>query len=274
MPELPEVETIVKYLKKHIINKKIIRVYLNYPQILKKPKAPWKFKKIIINNPILKISRLGKYILIELKPNYLLAIHLKMTGNLLYKKTVLFNRYTRLYFKLNNNFYLVLTDIRKFAKVYAGNKKELLATKPFSNLAPDALKIKLDEFKKRITLKKGKIKSLLLDQTKIVCGLGNIYTDELLWQAKIHPLHQNHILTNQQIKMLYKQMKKILKLAIKAKGSTIRTYRQPDGKKGNYQKIRFVYGRRGLNCFYCQTPVEVIKIAGRSSYYCPRCQQI
>lgn len=274
MPELPEVETIVKYLRKYLINKKINAVGIICPKLIKKPAPIQLFKKIVTKKPISEIRRLGKFIIIEFKSKYLLALHLKMTGNLLYTKSGFLKPPACIWFKLNNNHFLTFTDIRKFGRLYAGTKRQLLSAKPFMELAPDPLTIGFNEFKKRLTSKKSVVKQALIDQTKIVSGIGNIYANEILWQAKIHPLRQIRTLTHKEMKILYREIKKVLKLAIKTQGSTMRNYRKPNGTTGNYQKIRRVYARKNLRCFRCKTPIHTIKINNRSSFFCPKCQHI
>lgn len=273
MPELPEVETTKKYLKKYLLNKKINKVWIGYPKIIKEPDNIKQFKEIVRGKKITHINRLGKYILMELNHKYLLAVHLKMTGNLLYTNSKTKQPHSHIIFYLNNKHQLVFSDIRKFGRLYAGPKKELLKSLPFLTLAPDALKIKFDKFLSRIKSKRGKIKQSLLNQSKIVSGIGNIYADEILWHTKIHPLQSLENLSLTQISNLLNAIKMVLTTALKNKGSTIQTYRQPDGQSGNYQRIRKVYARYDLPCFRCNTKIKVIKISGRSTYYCPQCQK-
>jgi len=289
MPELPEVQTIVNDLKKQIIGFRILDVWSDAPRLVKKP--PFlEFKKEIKNLKILDIHRRGKNILIRLDKNKMLLIHQKLTGHLLIgrwqiknqkviplipgplKESV--NNYIHLIFYLNNNKMLALSDLRKFAKVILGSNKEVESLPDLKNLGVEPLNkdFTFSVFSSLISQEKRKIKTVLMDQ-KIISGIGNIYSDEMLWLSKIHPLSLAYQLSIFQQKKLYSALKKVLKSALYYRGSSVDDYRDPFGQEGHYsQKLR-VYRRNKKPCFRCGHLIEKIKLQGRSAYFCPYCQK-
>jgi formamidopyrimidine-DNA glycosylase len=294
MPELPEVETIVRGLKEKIINCKIIDAWTDIPKNIKKPKTFSDFLTQIKNKKIENIYRLGKNIIFELSDNYILLIHQKLTGHLLYgkwekDKNGKFvskipgplkddpqNNFLHLILFLDNGFQIALSDLRKFAKIILLKKEEFYNLKEIKNLGPDPLdkNFTFEKFKERIFKKKrGKIKKILMDQN-IIAGIGNIYSDEILWRAKIHPNKDISQLSEKELKDIYQIMKEVLLDAIILGGESISDFRNIFGKKGNFDKMRKVYRREGENCERCNNKIKRIKIGGRSSYYCPYCQKL
>ncbi len=267
MPELPEVETIKKYLERKIINKKIFKI-----EVLNK-KSFLGDKKNIIKRKIIALNRKGKLLIIQLDNNYYLTIHLKMSGQLLYfdKKIPGFldKKFIRIIFFLSSRSFLIFNDLRKFGWVKVVNKNE--SEKFFNNLGKDALLITYKELVNLCQKSKGKIKLLLMDQRKI-SGIGNIYACEILFLAKINPFKQANHLTKTEIKRLLKSIKTILYRSIKYNGTTIRSYIKPDNKQGNYQKHFLVYKREGEKCFKCGQKIIKVKLNNRSTFYCPQCQ--
>ena len=170
---------------------------------------------------------------------------------------------------------LALSDLRKFAKVELWDKEELMHSDYFKALGPEPLEksFTLANFKKAIKIKKGKIKQVLMDQS-VIAGIGNIYSDEILWSAKIHPLRLIEDLEDKDFKRMYLAMKKILKIAIKDRGESISDYRTPAGEKGRFDRHRMVYRREKEPCPRCKEPIKRLKIGGRSAHYCPKCQRI
>jgi formamidopyrimidine-DNA glycosylase len=291
MPELPEVETIVRDLKEKVLKKTISNVWTDAKEIIKKPKNFEDFKKELINTKILNIERRGKNIIFFLSNQKILLIHQKLTGHLLFgkwkkknktwvseiegplKKDPM-NQFLHLIFFFKDGWQLALSDLRKFAKVEILTKEEL--KKEINQLGPEPLdkNFKFEDFKKRILEKKSKeIKKVLMDQ-KIIAGIGNIYSDEILWEAKVHPLKIVENLKEDELKNIYKAMKKILPKAIKLGGESFLTYRKINGEKGKFDLIRKVYKREKEECFRCKSKIERIKINQRSTHFCPRCQKL
>ena len=288
MPELPEVETTVRDLKKKILGRTIVEVWSDFPKMIKKPESFEQFKKRIKGKRIEKVWRRGKNILIDLSDNKTLLIHQKLTGHLLLGKWKKekgkwisetkgplsedpMNKFLHLIFFLDNKEMLALSDLRKFAKVELVEKKEI--KKELSSLGPEPLSkdFTFEKFQEVLRGKKGKIKQVLMNQ-EVLAGIGNIYSDEILWQAKIHPLREAKGLKKEELRKIYKAMREILAQAIRLGGESISDFRRPSGEKGGFDKMRKVYRRQGERCFRCKTPIKRIKIGGRSAHFCPRCQ--
>lgn len=288
MPELPEVETIVKELAKEIIGRKIANVWTDFKKMVKKPKTFERFKKEIKGKKILNIKRRAKNIIFELSENRSLLIHQKLTGHLLLGKWKLergkwislvpgsladdpMNRFLHLIFCLDDGRQLALSDKRKFAKVELWGKKEL--EKKLSSFGPEPLEkdFTFEKFTGTLTRKKGRVKQILMDQT-VIAGIGNIYSDEILWQAKLHPFKDISKLSEEELNKIYQAIREILSKAIKLGGESISDFRRISGEKGYFDEERKVYRREGEKCSRCGTIIKRIKIGGRSAHYCPRCQ--
>lgn len=270
MPELPEVENIVRALRPKLCGKLIKEVEVAHHGIIAGRKNS--FSRLIRNKKIKGLSRKGKCIVFDLSNGYELGIHLGMTGQLLYRqKGGAIDRHTRMVFYLNDNLHeLRFADLRRFGWVSLrrpGEDKNAY----LDNLGPDALTLDLKGFKTRLSNRTGTVKGFLLNQ-HIISGLGNIYTDESLYRAGIHPQRKVSTLTEHEIKRLHKAIGQILKEAIVCGGSTVSTYRLPDGKEGEFQRQHKVYQRQGRPCPQCKTPIARIKVAGRGTYFCPKCQ--
>lgn len=241
MPELPEVETIRRQLAKKLIGKK-----LN-------------------GQPVIKIRRRAKILIIDFKNGSSLVFHLKLTGQLIFNGKP--SSYTRKVFYFDDGTRLVFNDARKF-----GWWKKVKNTKQIeSRFGPEALKIDLSIFKD--SLKKhprAEIKRLLMDQ-KFIAGIGNIYSDEILFAAKIHPFRKINTLDDQEIRQIYQNIKKILKEAIRCHGTTAKDYRDAHGRQGGYASHLKAYGKEGKKCPRCGTVIKRIR-RGRSSHFCPKCQ--
>ena len=291
MPELPEVETIVRDLNKTVLGRKIEDVWSDFKKIVKKPKHFQEFKKEIKGKKIQKIWRRGKNIIFALSKNKSLLVHQKLTGHLLLGKwqfnkgkwTSLIkgplsedprNRFLHLIFWLDNGQQLSLSDLRKFAKVELWDSKDLRKSKEFNALGPEPLEksFTLEKFKECLKNKKGKIKQVLMDQT-IIVGIGNIYSDEILWAAKIHPVRNASKLNKDELKRIYQAMRKILPKAIELGGESFSDFRRISGEKGYFDKERKVYRREGEKCSRCQNAIKRVKLAGRSAHFCPKCQK-
>jgi formamidopyrimidine-DNA glycosylase len=281
MPELPEVETIARGLRKTIVGKKVKVVQAIFPGIVKQNFDT--FKKAILQKVIKGVRRRGKYLLLDLAGGKTIMVHLGMTGNFLFVNKASkphpssknpASKHDHLIFRFcDSNAYLCYNDQRKFGKIKVFNTKEENNIPELKKLGPEALDITASEFVEIFRGRKGRIKSALLNQ-QIIAGLGNIYTDESLFEAKINPAQKIDSLNENKVRELHRAIKKILHKAIKAGGSSIDNYLNIDGRMGEFQLQHKVYGREGERCKRCGTKIKRIKINQRSSYFCPRCQPI
>ncbi len=291
MPELPEVETIVRDLRKKVLNRTFVGLWTDFKKIIKKPGNFGKFKKEIIGKKILRIWRRGKNILFDLTDKKTLLIHQKLTGHLLLGKWKKgrgkwvslekgplledpMNRFLHLIFWLDNGQMLTLSDLRKFAKAELWNAEELKASKGMKGLGPEPLGglFTFQKFKEILRPARGKIKQVLMNQN-IIAGIGNIYSDEILWAAKINPLKDVSEISERELKRIYLAMQKILKKAIKVKGESISDFRTLSGEKGGFDSFRKVYRKEGKPCPRCGAIIKRVKLAGRSAHFCPKCQK-
>lgn len=287
MPELPEVETIAKGLQKVLVEKRIKDVRAVFPGIVRQNFNL--FKKAIVQKRIKRVRRRGKYLLIDLSGGKTILAHLGMTGNFLFIRSAdlprkpsgrrrseseLDDKHDHLIFRFyGSDEQLRYNDLRKFGKMKVFNTAKERTIPELEKLGPEALEIKFSEFIEIFRRRKGKIKSALLNQ-RIIAGLGNIYADESLFEAKIHPAQRVDLLSENKLRDLHKAIKKILHKAIKAGGSSIENYLHVDGKIGGFQLQHQVYGREGEPCKRCRTKIKRIKINQRSSYFCPKCQPL
>ena|SRR3989338_1810608 len=301
MPELPEVQTVVDDLNKKVIGRRIQGVWLDWPKMVKDPLDQQKnkiahkhvaiFEKSLKGAKILKVKRRGKNILIYLSGKKLLLIHQKMTGHMLVGKWEIqgkkviplepkaivedpYNKYIHLILYLDNGKMLALSDLRKFAKAILGSVEQIENLPELVNLGPDALdkSLKFIKFVKFIKPEKRKIKQVLMDP-EVIAGIGNIYSDDILWSAKIHPFRPANKLSVKELKSLYKAMRAILVKAIKLRGTSSSDFRDTAGEKGGYADYLLVYQREGEPCLRCKTKIKRIKIGGRSAYFCSKCQK-
>jgi|AntAceMinimDraft_4_1070372.scaffolds.fasta_scaffold00204_35 formamidopyrimidine-DNA glycosylase len=287
MPELPEVQTIVDDLNKTILNKKIKRVEIRLPKIAKCDDRD--FCTVLKNISFQKISRWGKYIIVQLsREGEYLVVHLRMTGQIIYidKKKVIAgghsteeesldlpNKQTHLIIYFQDNSKLFYNDQRQFGFWQIVNSKELKQVRDKLGLNPLYAEFNLLSFKKLLKKRKGNIKAFLLNQ-KYIAGLGNIYTDESLFRAHILPFRKINNLTSKEIKKLYQAIKDILNLSVKHRGTTFNNYVDAGGRKGKFIKFLKVYKKEGQKCSRCgKEKIKKIKVAGRGTRYCPYCQK-
>jgi formamidopyrimidine-DNA glycosylase len=269
MPELPEVETTVRELKNKIIGRKILKVWTDTEKLFKPNFLT--FEKGVMGRIIKEVSRRGKNIILELDSGKYILVHQKLTGSLLYANRIK-GPYIHLILTLDKG-ELGLSDLRKFAKV--AFIADLENSPDYKNLGPEPLNrdFSLDKFKEILKKTRGKIKKVLMDQEKIA-GIGNIYSDEALFEAKISPLRETQKLKTRETKKLYLAIKKILEKAIKAKGTSVSDYRRPSGEKGGFEKYLKVYQREGELCSRrCGGRIKRLKFGGRSAHFCPKCQK-
>lgn len=290
MPELPEVETIRRGLEKFIKSQRINRVEVLCEKSFQGP------IEVVSGQKIINLRRRGKALLIDLDNDITLLIHLRMTGQLVYRSTdsidgydldktfagghptegfyrKLPDRHTRVIFHLENGT-LFFNDQRKFGFVKPLPTNEIDEDKFISSLGKEPWDMSPEEFHKKLQRRKGSpIKAVLLDQ-KVIAGLGNIYADEALFMSKIHPATLAGTLSEKQASDLIKNSAKIMDASIDSGGSTMATYIRPDGTKGNYlEKFAQVFRRDGEPCPRCGTEIVKIRIAGRGTHICPNCQK-
>jgi len=265
MPELPEVETIKRELERAVLRKRIIEVKINNPKVIKEPKREI-FLKSLKNSTIKNVLRKGKLLILELSSGKSLVIHLKMTGQLIYPGNT---KQARVSFRLSDNKWLDFNDRRLLGELKLVDDWASLSF--IKELGPEPSDLTVDKFKEMLANKKTKIKPLLMDQT-FIAGVGNLYAAEALFRAKIHPERSSSSLSNKEKEILFKEINSVLNEAIKYKGSSVDQYVQLSGNPGDYVKYHKVYGREGEPCFVCKSPIKRITLAGRGTYFCPKCQ--
>ena len=292
MPELPEVQTTVDGLKSKVLNRAFVDVWSDWEKLVKQPKDFGQFKKDIKGKKIKNIWRRAKNIIFDLSDNHSILIHQKMTGHLLVGKWEKignlwkpikkdsplndpYNRFLHIIFFLNNGEMIALSDTRKFAKIELWKTDELLNSKEFKKIGPEPLE-KSFTFKKFLLSlkgKKGKVKQVIMDPT-VIAGIGNIYASESLWVAKIHPEKRVEILDEKELKLLYQAIQKVLRMGVRLGGDSFSDYRKPDGTKGDFNEKRRAYQREKQKCYRCGEAIKRIKVAQRSTFFCPNCQKI
>jgi formamidopyrimidine-DNA glycosylase len=289
MPELPEVETIVRGLDKLLPGKTIKSVEFNTPKSF--PNTESDINKFLIGSKITKVKRRGKVIIIDLSTDYTLITHLKMTGQLIYRSPKknfggghptdslvgkLPDRSTRVVIDFKDGSQLFFNDQRKFGWMRLLPTIEVPSIDFFKKLGPEPLEpgFTWQEFDARLQRRKNSsIKPVLLDQT-IVAGIGNIYADESLWMSKIHPATKVSRLTKNKIKELHANIRAVLTLSIEKGGSTDRNYLNAEGKKGSYLEFANVFRKDGQPCIRCGTVMIKFKLFGRGTHICPKEQRI
>ena len=281
MPELPEVETVARGLRQAILGRRILSVTLGKTDFIDDPAA---LEQHLPGRQIEAVERYGKFMLLRLSavsgenrvagngdaaPASLL-VHLGMTGQIAPRRAGQpLEKHTHVCLLLDDGRELRYTDARRFGRI-AYLTKELLAEE-LSGFGADPLEVSKEEFADRICGRRARIKALLLDQSALR-GVGNIYADESLWKAKIHPARLGANLSRKQTETLRHVLQNILRKAIVLRWSSISDFLDAEGKPGEYQRHHRAYGREGKNCYRCKTVIRRAIVAGRSSYFCPRCQ--
>lgn len=273
MPELPEVETVRKTLKQLIIQKKIDHITVSWPKIIKHPLDVEQFIDALKGETIVDVGRRGKFLIIYTN-QYALVSHLRMEGRYgLFSKEEPFDKHTHVIFHFTDETELRYRDVRKFGTMHLYKKGNELQNQPLIDLGPEPFS---KEFTKEyltsmLAKTTRKVKTALLDQ-KIVVGLGNIYVDEALFRAGIHPERPANSLHSNELFILHQEIIHTLKEAVKMGGSTIRSYVNSQGEMGMFQLELHVYGRKGEACKKCGTSLEKKIVGGRGTHFCPTCQ--
>jgi formamidopyrimidine-DNA glycosylase len=288
MPELPEVETIKRDLENYLINKKIHGFECLDKKICRQ--SPGVFQKKLINNKIIQVSRIGKLLIFKLKSGDFFLVHLKMTGQLIYRSgkrliagghseragkvsAELPNKHTRWIISFTDKSKLFFNDLRRFGYLELVDQEKLIEIKKRYGLEPLTSNFILKDFLAKLKRKNGsQIKQALLDQ-KIISGLGNIYVDEILFAARVNPLRRVRDLKTKELEKIFIESEKIIKDAIKYRGTTFSNYVDGSGKRGNYYDRLKVYHRQGESCLNCGSIIKKIKLGGRGTHFCEKCQK-
>jgi formamidopyrimidine-DNA glycosylase len=262
MPELPEVETVVRSLQ-GVVGRRILNAEFRQPRILVGDAEA--SAELVQGRTIEAIERSGKFILFRLAPSGYLIVHLGMTGKLLLDPEV--RKHTHVIFTLSEGV-LQYEDSRRFGRVECC---EVLPQR-VAKLGPDALEVTVDEFVRLVRGRTTRVKALLLNQ-EVVRGMGNIYVDEALFRAGIHPLSVGARLTRARVRKLWEAMREVLAEAIASKGSSISDYVDAVGDRGSFQNSHRVYQRDGKPCVVCGAPIERILVTQRGTHFCGVCQK-
>ncbi len=287
MPELPEVETIRRGLDKYVVGHKILDIEVKAPRIFTGE------RKNVIGARITGVRRLGKGLILNLSNDYSLAIHIKMTGQLIYRgketedieisKTKVGsipNNFTHVIFELDHGAKLYYNDQRRFGWIKVVRTKDVMDLPFFKTVGPEPpiskgsheKELTLEMFREIISGKNTKIKPLIMDQSRIG-GIGNIYANDALFKANIDPGRSAKSLTDDEMKNLYEAVIDVMKLSLEKGGASELSYVNVLGNEGSYQRYSLVYGKKGRECPNCKTKIEFIKLGGRGTFYCPNCQK-
>ncbi len=272
MPELPEVETVARGLRASLIGRTIVGVTVHWARSVVPP-DPSAFARRLIGQTVTHVGRRGKWVVITLDGGYTLLVHLRMSGRLILGSGECpDDRHLRVLLSLNDEGQLCFFDQRKFGRlVLTLDPQEVLGDLGPEPLADDFTAARLGEMLGR---RRGRIKPLLLDQ-RFLAGLGNIYADEALWRAGIHPLRQADTLGVADVQRLHLGIRTVLQAAIDRGGTTLPDggYQQADGQSGEFAGQLAAYGRAGKPCLRCGADIERIKVGQRGTHFCSRCQR-
>jgi formamidopyrimidine-DNA glycosylase len=274
VPELPEVETVRARLEPLLVGRELERVEI-FDSRLTRPFDPTIVAAELQGERIASLERRGKYLVVRFETDRVLLIHLRMTGNLLHSRNGSLpadDSYRRAVVRLDDGSDVAYKDVRRFGTWLILEPGELdaylesrVGREP---LAPSFTARRLADV---LAGRRAPVKSVLLDQRRLA-GVGNIYADEALWRARIHPLRLGGELETNEVQALHRGIRAALRAGIARQGASLRDYRMPDGKTGRMQHEFKVYGRAGEPCERCGTPIEKIRAAGRGTWYCPACQ--
>lgn len=292
MPELPEVETTARELKGLVTGKAFKDLWAEHKPMLRRPKERMAFLRVLSGEKVIEVGRRGKIVWLRLTHGKNLFVHQKLSGHLVYGRWARhrgiwraedeatrqlmadpYNRFLRLVFSFTDGSALALSDIRKFGRAYAVSDDAVEGVLEL-RIGPDPLDADFDfhTLKPRLVKRTLPIKLLLLDQA-IIAGIGNIYADEILWEARVSPFRTARDLSAREYARLSKAIPFILNRALALGGTSIDNYRRPGGALGGYQNARVVYRREDKPCPRCGSAILRVKTGQRSTHYCPRCQQ-
>lgn len=270
MPELPEVETVVRGLRGPLVGRTALEIWTDWPRMLRGAAAE-ELSARLHGQTFRAVTRRAKYILCQLDHD-LLVVHLKMTGRLYVTPDEAAHeadRWVHVRVQLDSGQQLRFSDARKFG--FVALTAEFASLAPALGPEPLEDEFTIADFAARLARRKTAIKAVLLDQS-VVAGVGNIYADEALWRSEIHPLRPAASLRPEEVAVLHESIRVVLSAAIDAEGASVNWYRKPDGTTGSAQTAFAVYGREGQPCLRCGTPIEKIRVAQRGTHFCPNCQ--
>lgn len=271
MPELPEVQTVVDTLRPRVVGKKIYGVVHARGEMIHPP--GFDLCKNIRRRTVSSITRRGKRIVFELVDGNRFYIHLGMSGRMSVESSdAPIEKHTHLIIRLTKTGEQIrFRDPRRFGGIFWLGNGEVTADSKADKLGPEPLAVRPEALRARLSKTKRAIKNALLDQT-LIAGLGNIYVDESLFEARIHPLAPAKELSDEQVRRLSRAIKLTLRRALRHRGSTLRDYVDANGESGAFQKLHRVYGRTNEKCQICKSPIERIVLGGRSTHFCAKCQ--
>jgi formamidopyrimidine-DNA glycosylase len=277
MPELPEVETVRVRLEPVLVGRLLEHVEILDPR-LTRPFDPAGVAAELQGERVAAVDRRGKYLVVRFESGRVLLIHLRMTGNLLHGSLgnglAVDDPHRRAVVRLDDGSDVVYRDVRRFGTWLLLEPDQLDPyLEPRVGLEPLARSFTTKQLARALAGRRAPVKAAILDQRRLA-GVGNIYADEALWRARIHPQRPAGGLSFDEIKALHGGIRRALKAGIERQGATLRDYRAPDGSSGAMQHEFKVYGREGEPCDRCGTPIEKIRAAGRGTWYCPSCQRL
>ncbi|MFA5785488.1 MAG: bifunctional DNA-formamidopyrimidine glycosylase/DNA-(apurinic or apyrimidinic site) lyase [Actinomycetota bacterium] len=276
MPELPEVEVLRRDLEKEVVGKRIKSVEVNLPRIVRRHKEVAEFTGRLVGTKIRRVGRRGKYLLLHLDSNEVLVVHLGMTGRLLLIKgrrppgtavhvVIDFTQGGKLRFE----------DLRTLGEMFVSDADGLDSVAELRHIAIDPIDdaFTWQALSAKMVSKKGKLKPLLMDQT-FISGIGNVYSDEILWHAGLRWDRGSDTLASQEVRRLYRAIQEVLQEGMQCRGVSLADQAYVDlyGEPGEFQTRLKVYGRIGLSCRRCRSAITREKVSGRNTYFCPRCQ--
>jgi formamidopyrimidine-DNA glycosylase len=273
MPELPEVETVRRRLEPVLVGRRFDAVGITDAR-LTRPHDPEEIARELVGERVVQVDRRGKYLIVRFESGRALLIHLRMTGAVLTGAAAEQEAHRRAVVSLDDGTDVAYRDVRRFGTwllLEPGELDAYLDARVGSE--PLAASYKARDLADRLQSRRAPIKAALLDQ-RTVAGIGNIYADEALWRARVHPLTPANELDLSQVKAIHRGVRQSLSAGIRRQGSTLRDYQLPDGSSGTAQERFKAYGRTGLPCERCGTPIDKIRVAGRGTWYCPNCQRL
>ena len=273
MPELPEVETIRTGLEPHLVGRTFEQVEISDPR-LTRPLDPREVAAELEGERVAAVERRGKYLVVRFETGRVLLIHLRMTGSLLHasRDAAAGDAYVRAVVRLDNGSDVGYRDVRRFGTwllLEPGELEPYLAERVGKEPLGSGLTAR--SLTDRLARRKAPLKAVVLDQ-RVFAGVGNIYADEALWWARLHPLRPANTLTPEELKALVRSIRRALRLGIARQGATLRDYRNANGEAGGMQSEFRVYGRDGEPCTRCGHPIEKTRAGGRGTWFCPNCQ--
>ena len=273
MPELPEVETIRTGLEPHLVGRTFVQVEISDSR-LTRPHDPREVAAELEGETVAAVERRGKYLVVRFETGRVLLIHLRMTGSLLHapRGAAADDAYVRAVVRLDTGSDVAYRDVRRFGTwllLEPGELEPYLAER--IGREPLGSSLTARSLSDRLARRKAPLKAVVLDQ-RVFAGVGNIYADEALWWARLHPLRPANTLTPEELQALVRGIRKALRLGIARQGATLRDYRNANGETGGMQAEFRVYGRAGETCTRCGHPIEKTRAGGRGTWFCPNCQ--